>query len=153
MIVDDKIMTYVLYKMRTVAETKRKCKMLKLEDDYIDEVIEYLKEAGYLNDDNYAKKYVENVLKLKPSSANGIKIDLMRKGIDENIIDKYISNEDVADFEEVSAVSLAQKKYRSTPDILKVKKFLLSKGYTYEVVSKAIDNLAIEEDNRYDEDV
>ena len=147
MIVDDKIMTYVLYKMRTVAETKRKCHMLKYEDDYIDEVIDYLIEAGYLNDDKYAQKYVENVLRLKADSANGIKIDLMQKGVDEDTIDKYISTDEVMEFEEESAKILAEKKYKSTPDILKVKKFLLNKGFTYDAVSKAIDNLNIVEDN------
>lgn len=147
MIVDDKIVTYVLYKMRTVAETRKKCQMLKFEESYIDEVIDYLIEAGYLNDDNYAKKYVENVMRLKNMSSNGIKIDLMRKGVSEDIIDKYVDTDEVKEYEEESAVILAQKKYKTTPDILKVKKFLLGKGFGYEAVSKSIDNLPKLDDN------
>ncbi len=147
MIVDDKIMNYVLYKMRTKNEVRQKCKNLKLEDDYIDEIIEYLEEAGYINDSNYAKKYVENVMRLKNESANGIKIDLLRKGIDEDIIDNFIYTDEVAEFEEKSATILAEKKYRSCMDIIKLKKYLLSKGFTYESISKAIDNLSIVEDN------
>ena len=150
MIVDDKIMTYVLYKMRTVAETRRKCHMLKYEDDYIDEVIDYLVEAGYLNDDNYTKKYIENVLRLKNDSANGIKIDLMQKGVSEDIIEKYLYSDEVKEFEENSCMILAEKKYKSTLDILKVKKFLINKGFTYDAVAKAIDNLDVVDDNNYE---
>ena len=128
MIVDDKIMAYVLYKMRTCAETRRKCEMLKYEEDQIDEIIEYLKEAGYLDDEKYTKKYVENVMRLKKSSANGIKIDLYRKGIPEDIIDKYVDDRLLDDFEEQCCMELALKKFKSTPDILKVRKFLIRQG-------------------------
>ena len=147
MIVDDKIVTYVLYKMRTVAETRKKCQMLKFEESYIEDVIDYLIEAGYLNDDTYAKKYVENVMRLKNMSSNGIKIDLLRKGISEDIIDKYIDTDEVREYEEESAIILAQKKYKTTPDILKIKKFLLGKGFGYDAVSKSIDNLPKLDDN------
>ena len=147
MIIDDKIMNYVLYKMRTVQEVRQKCIRLKLEEGYINDAIDYLIEAGYLNDDNYAKKYVENVMRLKNESRNEIKIDLLRKGVDEDIIDKYVYTEDTLDFEQTSCNILAKKKFKSTPDVLKVKKFLLSKGYSYDAVSFAIDNLEIKEDN------
>ena len=147
MIVDDKIVTYVLYKMRTVAETRKKCQMLKFEESYIEDILEYLQEAGYLNDDNYAKKYVENVLRLKNMSANGIKIDLMKKGISDDIIDKYVDTDEVKDFDEESCVILAQKKFKSIPDIIKVKKYLMGKGFGFEAISKAIDNLPNLDDN------
>ena len=147
MIVDDKVMNYVLYKMRTISEVKQKCKKLNLEDDYIDDVIDYLIEAGYLDDKKYAKKYVENVIRLKKASKNEIKIDLMRRGIDQDIIDNAVDTEEVYEFESESCEYVAQKKYKSTPDKLKVRKFLSSKGYDYDLISKAIDNLDGLEDN------
>ena len=147
MIVDDKIISYVLYQMRTVAEVKRKCQKLKMNEDTIDETIDYLIEAGYLNDEKYAQKYVENVLRIKKCSANEIKIGLMRKGVSEDIINKYVDVPEVYDFEETSCAEIAAKKYRSTPDILKVKKFLIGKGYKFDVIAKAIDNLPVLDDN------
>lgn len=147
MIVDDKIMNFVLYKMRTINEVRNKCKRLKLEDEKTDEIIDYLIEAGYLNDKIYAKKYVENVIRLKNSSANEIKIDLYRKGVSDDIIEEFIETSEVYDFEEKSCEIVAEKKYKSTPDILKVKKYLLSKGYSFDSVSKAIDKLSSVEDN------
>ena len=147
MIVDDKVIAYVLYQLRTVAEVRRKCERLKMDEDTIDETIDYLIDAGYLNDEKYAQKYVENTLRIKKSSANEIKIGLMRKGVSEDIIDKYVEVPDVYDFEESSCIEIAAKKYRSTPDILKVKKFLIGKGYKFDVIAKAIDNLPVLDDN------
>ncbi len=147
MIVDDKVIGYVLYKMRTINEVRQKCKKLKLSDDYTDEVIDYLIEAGYLDDKKYTQKYIENVMRLKNASKNEIKIDLMRRGVDSDIIEEFVETEDVTEFENVSCDIVAEKKFRSTPDILKVKKYLLSKGYSYDAVSKSIDNLHSIEDN------
>ncbi len=147
MIIDDKLMNYVLYKMRTIEEVRRKAHMLKLQDEYIDEAIDYLIEAGYLNDENYCKKYVENVMRLQKSSRNEIKIDLLKKGVNEDIIDEYAFTDDTLEFEEQSAIILAQKKYKLGTEPLKIKKYLLSKGYSYESVSKAIDNLGDLNDN------
>ena len=147
MIVDDKIIGYVLYKMRTINEVRQKCKRLKLSEDYTDDVINYLVEAGYLDDKNYAQKYVENVMRLKNSSRSEIKTDLMRRGVAPDIIDDVIDNEEVYEFENTSCDILAEKKFKTTDDILKVKKYLLSKGYSFDAVSKAIDNLPRKDDN------
>ena len=139
MIVDDKIINYVLYQLRTENEVRKKCNMLKYEEDYIDEVIDYLKEAGYINDKNYAKKYVENTLRLKHISANEIKIALLRKGVDQDIIDDAVDTEEVYKFEEESCKINADKKYRSCGDVMKVKKFLVSKGYRYEIINDILE--------------
>ena len=71
----------------------------------------------------------------------------MRRGVDSDIIEEFVETEDVTEFENVSCDIVAEKKFRSTPDILKVKKYLLSKGYSYDAVSKSIDNLHSIEDN------
>ena len=39
MIVDSKLMRYVLFKKRTAKEVRQKCKMLGYSEDYTDEII------------------------------------------------------------------------------------------------------------------
>ena len=77
MIVDDKIMKYIVFKKRTEEELKNKCKMLKYDDETIEQIVEYLKENGYINDEVYVEKYIKNVMRLKSCSIREIKIDLM----------------------------------------------------------------------------
>ena len=146
MIVDSKLMRYVLFKKRTEKEVRQKCKMLGYSEDYTDEIIEYLKEAEYINDKVYVQKYIQNVLKLKTCSIFEIKMDLLRRGIDEDEIEQYI-DEELYEFEEKCAIALARKKYKATGEIDKVKRYLMSKGYSHSNVSKAIDNLGNMSDN------
>lgn len=145
MIVDDKIMKYIVFKKRTEEEVKNKCKMLKYDDNTIDEILEYLKENNYINDDIYVEKYIKNIMRLKYCSIREIKIDLIKRGINEDLADKYI-NEEVEEFEEKSAIELAIKKSKNT-DVEKIKRYLLNKGFSYGNVSKAIDNLSNLDDN------
>lgn len=140
MILDDKLMKYVLFKRRTTKEVREKCKLLGFTEEYINEVIEYLEENGYLDDERYVMKYILNIIKLKKKSIQEIRFDLMRRGIEERIIEKYIT-EDLRKFEIKSAMELAKKKYKDCKDILKVKKYLGTKGYSRDVINKAIDSL------------
>ena len=147
MIIDDKVMRYVLFKKRTAEEVRKKCLTLKYEESYIEEAIEYLKEAGYVNDEIYIEKYINDIKKLKHMSIAQIRMDLLRRGVDDNLIENVLSTEEINEYELESAVHLLNKKIKSGDDLEKAKRFLLNKGYSYSNVSKAIDNLENIEDN------
>ncbi len=145
MIVDDKLMKYVLFKKRTRKEVKEKCRILNYEEDYTEDVLNYLEENDYINDEVYTQKYLADVKKLKTVSITEIKQDLLRRGVEESIIEKYL-NEDLQEFELQNAMKLIQKKSR-TMEIPKIKRFLQNKGYSYDIIRKAIDNCSEIEDN------
>lgn len=147
MIVDDKVMRYVLFKKRTENEVRNKCKLLKYDENKTEEVIDYLKEAGYINDKVYIQKYIANVKILKHASKNEIRIDLMRRGVDIDWIDDALAEESLEEFELDSATYLVNKKLRAGEELEKVKKYLQNKGYSYTNVLKAIDNYNNMNDN------
>ena len=146
MIIDSKLMKYVLFKKRTEHEVREKCKTLNYTSEYIDEIIDYLKEAEYINDEIYITKYISNLLKLKKSSVAEVKLDLMKRGIDFDRVDSDLI-ESLYEHEKESAIYLASKKYKSGDTIEKIKRYLNGKGYTYSNISNAIDNLEILDDN------
>jgi regulatory protein len=139
MILEDKIMKYVVFKKRTEYEVKNKLKNLSYEADKIDEIIEYLKETDFINDKSYVDKYLKDIKNLKKCSVLEIKYDLLKRGISEDIIDSII-DDDLYDFELLSAIDLAKKKYKSC-DKDKIKRYLAGKGYIKSNILKAIDNL------------
>lgn len=140
MILDNKLMKYVIFTRRTTAEVKEKCKALGFSEDYIEEIIEYLIENGYLNDELYVSKYISNVKKLKKKSIQEIRFELMRKGIQEQYIEQNI-DDDLRVFEFQCAFELAKKKYKECADILKTKKYLAGKGYPMAVINKVTERL------------
>lgn len=148
MIIDSKLMKYVIFKKRTENEVRKKCEILNYNEDYTDEVINYLKDANYINDELYVSKYIKNVMNLKRSSITEIKIDLLKRGVKEEIIENEIlkNYEELNSFELNSAINLAVKKYKIY-ETEKIRKYLFNKGYTFNNISKAIDNLKSMNDN------
>ena len=146
MIIDSKLMKYVLFKKRTEYEVREKCKTLNYTSDYIDEIIDYLREAEYINDEIYITKYINNLLKLKKSSVAEVKLDFMKRGLDFDKVDSELV-ESLYEHEKESAILLAEKKYKAGDDSDKIKRYLSGKGYTYSNISNAIDNLKKLDDN------
>lgn len=148
MIIDDKLMKYVVFKRRTEMEIRQKCKRLEYNDEYTDEIIQYLTENEYINDEKYIERFINTTLKLKKLSIFEIKIDLLKRGIKEDYIENYFSTnkEKLDEFEKESAIKIVNKKIQTT-EIEKIKKYLMNKGYSYSSITEAIDNLENIDDN------
>ncbi len=148
MIIDDKLMKYVIFQKRTEAEVRQKCQKLNYAENYTEEVVEYLKENEYINDEKYVEKYIANVMKLKKASIYEIKINLLKKGVDEKYIDAYVSEryDELIEFEEQSAKKIVKKKIAQNEKD-RIKRYLKSKGYLYNSISMAIDMEQDLEDN------
>lgn len=148
MIIDDKLMKYVVFKKRTEMEIRQKCKKLEYTDEYIEDVIQYLTENEYINDSRYVERYINNVLKLKKSSIFEMKMDLLRRGVKEEYIDSYIESHqtELEEFENDSARKIVEKKAQTT-EIEKIKRYLRGKGYSYTSIVDAIDNIRTLQDN------
>lgn len=106
----------------------------------INRAIEFLREYNLINDENYVKMYVKD--KLKSQGKNKIKYNLKRKGIPDELINEELSKIDYDDSKD-GAIILAQKKYnelqRRESDKYKLSqklyRFLISKGYNYDLAS------------------
>lgn len=149
MIIDDKLMKYVVFKKRTEEEIRQKCKKLQYTEEYMKEIIEYLKENEYINDKIYIEKSIRSTMRLKKASIYEIKIDLIKRGIKEEYIEEYISKneEELMEFEKESAKQMVIKKIGQGNEKDKIKRYLKGKGYSYTSIVEAIDNFENLTDN------
>ena len=96
----------------------------------MEDVIDYLKETGYINDYNYIERFVNECMALKNLSIKELKYKLYSKGINRNILDEYIKNnyEELEEYERKSAQNIKLKKQNSMNEE-EIKIYLLKKGY------------------------
>ena len=78
--------SFLATKLRTAYEVSQKLSDMGYEESTIEKVIDSLKEINYINDFNYACKYISEKSKLKPKSAKLLSMELSQKGIKEDII-------------------------------------------------------------------
>ena len=132
-----KVMSYILYKKRTEYEVRKKfCHLI--EENMLEDIIEYVKEAGYINDSEYVKKLFTEYMNLKSMSIREIKNKVYAKGIYTDYIEDYISEnrEELEEYELKSAKKLIEKKQKNT-EPQKLKLYLLNKGFDPEILSNA----------------
>ena len=133
-----KVLKYIMYKKRTENEIKQK--FSDQDEDILEEVIEELKELGYINDNNYIDKSVNEFIRLKNLSIKELSYKLYSKGINTSIVNDYIYNhkEELVDYEIQSAKNIIIKKANSMEKD-ELEKYLLKKGYMKESLSIAFE--------------
>ena len=146
-----KTLNYLSYSLRSEKEIR----------DYLaenevyhfsDRIIEDLKELKLLDDLNYAASYVRTQMNMNQKGPQNITQDLYQRGIsDEDIaiaLEEYSYDEQLE-----NAITLAEKRWRKTKNnsqfesIQKVKKYLVNKGYSFEVADEALDAIDTEKDD------
>lgn len=134
-----KILKYILYKKRTEQEVRNKFGKT-MEENLLEDIIEYLKEAKYINDKEYIEKAINNFIILKKLSIREIQYKLASKGLKRNDIENYIyeNREELEEYETKSAANIIYKK-SATMEPEEIKQFLLKKGYKIENINKAME--------------
>ena len=134
-----KVLKYIMFKKRTELEIKRKFANIE-NQDLLEDVIEELKEIGYINDESYIQKTVNEYVKLNNLSLKELKYKLMTKGLNGDLIDDYIYNhsDELEQYEINSAKTILLKKQNSMEEE-KLIQYLLKKGYKLESIKMAIE--------------
>ena len=124
-----KVFKYITYKKRTEQEVRNKFKG-QIEEQMLEEIIEYFKEAKYIDDYEFVEKQVREYMNLKTMSITEIKYKLLTKGIDKNIIENYISkNEEELEEYEKKCIEKIKLKKAGTMEEQELKQYLYRKGY------------------------
>ena len=107
-----KVLKYICYKKRTESEVKNKF-IKVINEELLEDVIEELKNIGYIDDEKYILRAINEFMNLKYMSIKEIKYKFMTKGIKSNIIEDYIDNnyDKLLEYEKNSAKKIAIKKY------------------------------------------
>ena len=126
--------------VKTEKEIIAKLKKRGYVSEIIDKVIFKLKDYGYVNDEEFAEKYINSYSKNKGKRL--LKSELKLKGVSDAIIeDKFLSVENELE----TAIKIAEKYVKNKPVDIKTKqkcyKYLLSKGFSYDDSKTAVDKV------------
>ena len=134
-----KILKFILYKKRSENEVRRKFEK-ELDENMLEDIIEYLKEAKYIDDGEYIRRTVNNLMILRNLSIKELKYKLLAKGLNKNDIEDYIyENKDELEKYEIKSISNIIYKKSLSMEQDEIKQYLLKKGYKSENINKAIE--------------
>ena len=131
---------FLSYRPRSEAEVLDYLKKKQASTKNTLEVMRRLREYNFVNDENFARWYIEN----RNKSIRIISFELKRKGISKNIMEKVLEDFDVKKKEDSLLNKLIEKKWKTVSKSPKEKqyekmmRYVLSKGFDYDDAKKEV---------------
>ncbi|MCX7728824.1 MAG: RecX family transcriptional regulator [Bacteroidia bacterium] len=144
-----KITKWCAYQDRSEFETIEKMMAMGVNKNEIPDIIEYLREENYLNEERFVKNYIEGKLNLKKWGLKKVKYLLKQKyRVPDELINKHISTISKEHYLSKLKDIIARKKQllekkEKDQSVLKKKiiNFALSKGYDISDIYEVINEL------------
>lgn len=140
----EKALKFLSFRPRSQKEVFTYLLRKRGDEEEIKWVREKLRAAGYLDDEEFAKWWIEQRQTFRPKGLKAIKLELRQKGVSGEIIDQLFVRQGS---EYVSAQKVAQKRlafYKNLPRkefYQKMGQYLARRGFEWETIKKVIDTI------------
>lgn len=113
-----------------------------------DKLLNELSELNLVNDEDFASWWTEQRRTFRPKGEKLIRLELLQKGIDKDVIDAVVSDENregLSDYDlAMKAMEKKLPRFQKLSTIkmkIKIRDFLFRRGFGWEIISKVIDSL------------
>jgi len=127
------------FRPRSQAEVSKRLKEKEFEAELIQNVLDRLVAEGYVNDEAFARFWVENRTRFRPRSARALRYELRQKGVADAVIEGAVTDLD----EEAAAWDALVKqadRWRALDEAAFIQKavgFLARRGFAYNIAKTA----------------
>jgi regulatory protein len=134
----NRALNYLSYRPRSRAEISTYLQRRGESDSQIEAVTSRLERAGLLDDEAFARFWVENRERFRPRGLRALRYELRSKGISDEIIDRLLATVDVS----AGAYEAASRKARQLIHLerqtfhRKLVEYLARRGFEYEVAQE-----------------
>ena len=143
-VVYQRALRFLSYRPRSNAEIRKNLDKHEVPAALIAETIERLERNGLVNDETFARLWVENRNQFRPRSRSYLSMELRQKGIDDEIIRTVLD----ADVDEEALALEAARKYARRVEGLertefrnKLGGFLARRGFSYAIIAPIVAQL------------
>lgn len=132
----DRTLNLLSYRPRSEYELRTYLKRKKVEEELIDKILNKLSKLGYVDDADFAKRWVEHRRSIKATSSLKLRSELKQKGISHEYIDMVLSEQTEADSAAIQR--LIEKKRGKYEDTQKLMAYLARQGFRYDEIKRAL---------------
>lgn len=132
---------------RSVHEIRSRLKLKGYAGPIIEDVVLGLERSGELNDERFARFWVESRMHMNPAGDIVLKYELKRNGVSEGIIDAVLTEKSEKYDEYEVALSMAKDRFERLKKLdrrkatKRIYDFLLRRGFKYDNIRRVIENL------------
>jgi regulatory protein len=141
-----KALRYLSYRPRSVAEVQRNLSEKDVDESTIAEVVNRLLDQGFLDDEAFARFWIENREQFRPRGRRALAYELRQKGLSNRDIDAALEPLDEAE-SAWSAISNKVSQWENLAEFdfrKKVMGYLSRRGFPYAICREAADRAWLE---------
>jgi regulatory protein len=142
----DSILHFLSFRPRSEKEIRDNLIKKKASQEIIEQIITWLKQQKFLDDEEFTRWWIEQRSKFRPKSMRIIKLELKQKGIAQQVIDGVVEDpESKIQNDLESAKKIVEKKFPKYKGLSKYELYqklgavLARKGFNWETIKKSID--------------
>lgn len=135
-----RVLDLIARRPRSGGEIRDYLRLKKYSEEEIEKTLNTLSDKGYIDDEDFARRWVDSRRLLKPISNRKLRLELMQKKVDSEIIQRILEENETDEVETIK--KLIAKKQRQTryQDKQKLMQFLIRQGFNYPDIKTAIDS-------------
>ncbi|HTX89623.1 MAG TPA: RecX family transcriptional regulator [Anaerolineales bacterium] len=139
-----KALHFISFRPRSSTEVRQNLTKRGIAEPLVEETVKRLGESGLLNDEAFARAWVENRNEFRPRSKSALRLELRRKGLNDETIQSVL--DDQVD-EEALALEAARKYARRLAGLdwpafrQKLGGFLARRGFSYTTLAPVVSKV------------
>ncbi len=137
----DTALRFLGYRMRSRREVSDRLKKDDFSEEIRERVLSFLEEYGYIDDEAFAKAYIEEKKRLKGYGGIRLKQELIMKGISREIIDglsEELESDDIDIIKKAIEKKLKGGSVSDRKELQRLYGYLMRKGFPYEKCKEAL---------------
>ncbi len=140
-------LNFLSYRPRAEAEIRRNLRKHDTPEELIETVLERLRRNRLVDDEAFARAWVENRCEFRPRGRRALRSELRQKGLEDQVIAEALEELD----EENLAYKAAKQKARAYRQLewpefrKKMLGFLSRRGFNYSIAAPAVERVWVEE--------
>lgn len=141
---------YINKKRYTKKELVKKLVLKEYDEALAHEVADYLEELKYIDDADYARRYILDAVNLKKHGVVRIKMDLCAKGVDKSVIEDVIADlspDTNSVLESLIITKASNIDLNDEKALNRLKGFLLRRGFGYGEINEALREYRSKKEN------
>lgn len=139
----DRCLNLLARRPRSEWELRDYLKRKEYEPEVVDGTVERLRNRGYVNDADFAARWVSSRRALKPVSKRRLQQELQQKRVSLTAIAAALENEETN--EKDALRQLVERKRARYPDSLKFMQYLSRQGFSYDDIKSVLNEDVIED--------
>lgn len=134
-----RVLDLISRRPRSRGEIRDYLRLKKYSEEEIEKTLNTLSDKGYIDDEDFAKRWVDSRRLLKPISNRKLRLELIQKRVDSEIIQRVLEEDDTDEIETIRKLIAKKQKQTRYQDNQKLMQFLIRQGFNYSDIKTAME--------------